>query len=151
MHDLLTFQKAFDTVWRSGLYQKLLNLGIGGNFYKVVKCMYSNSKFAVENDNFMSKPGDYNKGVRQGYGLSPLLFTIYINDVDQIFYTSSSDPVVLDSTKLNCLIYAADLLLFSETQEGLQSCLDSLQLYCDSWKLKINIDKTEVMILVVVK
>ena len=85
MHALLTFQKAFDTVWRSGLYQKLLNLGIGGNFYKVVKCMYSNSKFAVKKDNFMSKLGDYNKGVRQSDGLSPLLFNIYINDVDQIF------------------------------------------------------------------
>ena len=42
------FSKAFDIVWRSGLYQKLLNLGIGGNFFKVVKYMYSNSKFAVK-------------------------------------------------------------------------------------------------------
>ena len=28
----------------------------------------------------------------------------------------------------------------------LQSCLDSLQLYCDNRKLKINIDKTKVMV-----
>ena len=112
--------------------------------------MYSNSKFALKKDNFLSKLGDYNKGVRQGDGLSPLLFNIYINGVDQSFDTSSSDPVVLDSTKLNCLIYADDLLLLTETKDGLQSYLDSLQLYCDRWKLKNNINK-KVMISVKVK
>ena len=140
------FSKAFDTVWRSGLYQKLLHLGIGGNFYNVVKHMYANSKFAVKKNNVRSKLGDYQKGVRQGDGLSPLLFNIYINDIDKIFDQNTSDPVVLESTQLNCLIYADDLLLLSESKEGLQSCLDSLQQYCDSWKLKLNIEKTKVMI-----
>ena len=108
--------------------------------------MYTNSKFAVKKNNVMSKLGDYKKGVRQGDGLSPLLFNVYINDIDQIFDESTSNPVVLESTKLNCLIYADDLLLLSESKEGLQSCLDSLQVYCDRWKLKINIDKTKVML-----
>ena len=58
----------------------------------------------------MSKLGDYKKGARQGDGLSPLLFNVYINDIDQIFDESTSNPVVLESTKLNCLIYADDLL-----------------------------------------
>ena len=44
------------------------------------------------------------------------------------------------------MIYADDLLLLSEIKEGLQSCLDSLQIYSDHWKLKINIVKTKVMI-----
>ena len=140
------FSKAFDTVWHSGLFKKLLELGIGGNFYKVIKHMYSNSKFAVKKDNLMSDFGNYEKGVRQGDGLSPLLFNIYINDIDQIFHYDVTDPVGLDSTKLNCLIYADDLLLLSESEKGLQSCLNSLQSYCDSWKLKVNIDKTKVMI-----
>ena len=38
------------------------------------------------------------------------------------------------------------MLVLSESKEGLQSCLNSLQMYCDYWKLKINIDKTRVMI-----
>ena len=76
------------------------------------------------------------KGVKQGDGLSTLLFSVYINDINKIFYTSISDPVALNSTKLNCLVYVDDLLLLSESKEGLQSWLDSLQIYCDSWKLK---------------
>ena len=146
MHVFFICSKAFDTVWRSGLYQKFLKLGIGGNFYNVIKHMHTNSKFAMKKNNARSKLGDYKKGVRQGDGLSPLLFNVYINDIDEIFDGNTNDPFVLESTKMNCLIYADDLLLLSETKEGLQSCLDSLQLYCDNWKLKINIDKTKVMI-----
>ena len=80
--------------------------------------------------------------------MGPVLFffTIYINDIDQIFHHDVTDPVSLESTKLNCLIYADDLLLLSESEKGLQSCLDSLQSYCDRWKLKVNIDKTKVRI-----
>lgn len=140
------FSKAFDTVWRSGLFQKLITLGIGGNFYQVVKYMYSNSKFVVKKDNILSQSGKSERGVRQGDSLSPLLFNIFINDIDKIFDQSVSDPVVLNSTKLNCLIYADDVLLLSESKEGLQSCLNSLQTYCDFWKLKINTDKTKVII-----
>ena len=73
-------------------------------------------------------------------------FNIFINDIGEIFDQTVSEPVVLSSTKLNCLIYADDVLLLSESKEGLQSCLNSLQMYCDYWKLKINIDKTKVMI-----
>ena len=46
------FSKAFDMVRRSGLFKKLLDLGIGGNFYKVIKHVHSNSKFVVKKDNF---------------------------------------------------------------------------------------------------
>ena len=47
---------------------------------------------------------------------------------------------------LNCLCNAEDLLLLSESKEGLQSCLESLQANCDSWKLKVNISKTKVIL-----
>ena len=140
------FSKAFDTVWRSGLFQKLRTLGIGGNFYNVVKYMHSNSKFVVKMDNFLSHLGQYERGVRQGDGLSPLLFNIFLNDINDIFDETISQPVILNTTKLNCLIYADDVFLLSESKEGLQSCLDSLNVYCDYWKLRINTEKTKVMV-----
>ena len=136
----IDFSKAFDTIWCSGLFQKLPTLGIGGNFYKVVKYMYSNLKFIMKKDNLLSQTGNYDRGVRQGDSISPLGFNVFINDIDEIFDQTVSEPVALSSTKLNCLIYADDLLLLSESKEGLQSCRNSLQMYCDYWKLKMNID-----------
>ena len=37
------FRKAFDSVWREALLLKLLKLGIGGNFYWLLKHMYNNT------------------------------------------------------------------------------------------------------------
>ena len=43
-------------------------------------------------------------------------------------------------------MYADDLVLISQTEEGLQSNLDSLNSYCKQWKLQINIKKTKCMV-----
>lgn len=88
--------------------------------------MYSNSKFVAKNGKFISPVTKVHKGVKQGDRLSPMLFNIYTNDVPEVFDQLHSDPVSLDSTKLNCLLYADDLILISESEKGLQSCLDSL-------------------------
>ena len=48
------FRKAFDTVWHLGLFKKLLDLKIGGIVYKTIKFMYSNSKFIVKKEKYMS-------------------------------------------------------------------------------------------------
>ena len=78
------------------------------------------------------------RGVKQGCILSPKLFNIFINDIPDIFDTNC-DPVQLGTEKLNCLMYADDLILMSETKEGLQNCLNKLQEYTMKWNLKINI------------
>jgi hypothetical protein len=75
-----------------------------------------------------------------------MLFNIFTNDLPDIFDHSKTDPVQLDTTKLNCLLYADDLVLLSESEKGLQSCLEQLNSYCSKWKLKINISKTKIII-----
>ena len=53
-----------------------------------------------------------------------------------------TDPIVLpDGSKLNCLLYADDLILISNTSEGLQKSLDTLSKFCDDWLLNINLKK----------
>lgn len=42
------FSKAFDTVWHLGLFKNIIDLKIGGIFYKTIRFMYSNSKFIVK-------------------------------------------------------------------------------------------------------
>ena len=57
------------------------------------------------------------------------MFKIFINDLPSMF-SDEDDPVLLNDVKLNCLLYADDLLLLSRSQKGLQSCLDKLSDYC---------------------
>ena len=63
---LLIFQRLSIQFGVLGYFKKTFNLGTGGNFCKVLKHIYSHSKFAVKKDNFMSDFSNYEKGVRQG-------------------------------------------------------------------------------------
>lgn len=56
------------------------------------------------------------------------------------------DPVLLNDVSISAMLYADDIVLMSRSRHGLQQCLDGLQDYCNKWKLKVNIDKTKVMI-----
>ena len=49
-------------------------------------------------------------------------------------------------TVVGCLLYADDLLILSETKEGLQHSLDNLYNYCSTWKLQLNVKKTNIVI-----
>ena len=80
------YEKAFDYVWRAGLWQKLLNQGINGKIFNVIRNMYSGIKSCVT-DRFNNKSEYFvsNDGVRQGENLSPLLFSLFLNDIELFF------------------------------------------------------------------
>ena len=44
------------------------------------------------------------------------------------------------------LLYADDMVLFAESMEELQDLLDKFQIYCSQWKLKVNSEKSKVVI-----
>ena len=140
------FRKAFDTVWHIGLLYKLRNSGVSDLFYNVIKNMYENTLLSVKvnnvylTDNFQSFVG-----VRQLDNLRPTLFELFINDLPNMFDDSCS-PVSLLTRKLHCLLYADDLVLLSESLQGLQNSLTKLSHYCDEWGLQINISKTKSLV-----
>jgi hypothetical protein len=43
-------------------------------------------------------------------------------------------------------LYADDTVIIAESENDLQNALNTFNLYCDQWKLKINVDKTKVLI-----
>ena len=55
-------------------------------------------------------------------------------------------PVSLNTSKINCLMYADDVILLSETPAGLQNSLSHLQKYCTKWGLEVNTKKTKSLI-----
>ena len=77
----LDVQKAYDTVWRNGLWVKLWDLGVRGRMWRVIKRMYEASRSAVLLDGERSASFSVEQGVAQGCSLSPILFSVFINDL----------------------------------------------------------------------
>ena len=48
--------------------------------------------------------------------------------------------------KMFMLLYADDTTICSESAEGLHQALDALSDYCDKWSLRVNVDKTKVVV-----
>lgn len=140
----IDFKKAFDSIWHDGLLAKLSELGVSTHLYKLIKSMYTKTKLTVQHGDEESPEFLSQKGVRQGDNLSPLLFNIYINDIPKLFDCSCA-PVKWGDMDISCLMYADDIVILSESSQGLQNALNKLSLYCKTWKLDINTNKTKVM------
>ena len=139
------FSKAFDSIPRDKMFQKLLDIGVTGKFYDIIKYIYEGDQVCIKLNNLKTPAIKTIMGVRQGCVLSPLLFNIYMAD----FPRSLSENIgvrLSDDRLINCILWADDIILLSETEDGLQHLLNELKNYSDLNELKINTDKTKCMI-----
>ena len=141
------FSKAFDTIPREKLFQKLLNNNINGKFYDCLVNLYTEDKSCIKIGDSITNKISSNQGVKQGCVLSPILFNIYLSDFQQVIEHQDCDPVNvnLDMT-LGCLMWADDLLLLSKSELGLSNMLKALKTYTEENGMILNIEKTKVMI-----
>ena len=141
------FQRAFDSIPREVLFQKLYNYGIKGKFYQTLENMYSNDKGCIKIGGYITNLFEINLGVKQGCILSPILFNIFLADLTNTLDKESNTPVKISEEKqVSSLIWADDLLMLSETETGLNNMLQDLKTYAEDNGLTINTDKTQCMI-----
>ena len=135
---------AFDNVNFQCLFYKMLKYGISGRIYSLIQKLYeSGSSCVLVNGN----PTDWfpiEKGVRQGDTVSAALFNLYVNDlVDAL--NSLNKGILIDEKSVSVLLYADDIVLVSDSENGLQCLLDALRDWCSKWRFKVNYTKTKIV------
>ena len=93
-------------------------------------------------------PGVQRIGIRQGYPISPTLFGIVFDGLQQhMSDTAPGSGLVLNSgRRVPFLCYADGVVLLSDTSQGLQILIDSMHGFCVSVGLTISVTKTEVVV-----
>lgn len=150
----IDFSKAFDSVWRVGLWSKLLANNINGKFFRIVYNMYQGIKSCIS---FNSNQSDFFqsfRGVRQGENLSPVLFALFLNDLECFLVSKNCPGIDVEFAsddvyfylKLFVLLYADDTVIFGTDEESFQHSLSMFHEYSKLWRLDINYDKTKILI-----
>ena len=78
---LLDVKKAFDTVQHAGLFNKLQKVGITGQALNFIRQWYDHSTCSVLWNGKPSRTISISQGVKQGGVLSPVLYSLYVNDL----------------------------------------------------------------------
>ena len=132
----LDISKAFDKVWHDGLIYKLEQNGVSGNLLKLTRSYLHNRKQRVVINGSCSDYFSIESGVPQDSVLGPLLFLLYINDLEH-------------DIKSRIKFFADDTMLFSIVHDSLTSAnelnhdLLVIQRWAYQWKMEFNPDPSK--------
>ena len=143
---LLDVQKAFDTVWHNGLFHKLYSYGINDHAWHILRKWHQSTTTTVLWDGEQSHPFNIKQGVKQGAVLSPLLYSLFVNDL-LVELEHSGLGVRIDSVFCGAPMYADDhALIASSPDRDLQSMIDIVAQYATKWRYRLNPYKSKVLV-----
>ena len=135
----LDVSAAFDKCWINGLLAKLEQIQVQDSCLDLLKSYLSDRKICTVIDGVKSQFLDVKAGVPQGSRLGPLLWILYIQDIQ-------------DDLESECLLFADDTCIFASDDDPaltaliLNRDLERLALWAKKWKVLFNAGKTKDMI-----
>ena len=138
----LDLQKGFDKVNNAVLMLKLMKRGIPVAFVKMFLFWNSISYNQVRWQDILSQPYKLLAGVRQGGVLSPVLFSVYVDDILQMF---KKYGCIYKGLSVSAIMYADDILLLAPSVQELQRMINICTGELEKLDLKVNPMKTIAM------
>lgn len=145
----IDLEKAFDKVPRNKMWNILSKRGIDNKLIRIIRNMYVNNRNMVISNNRISEPFTTTDGLRQGGGLSPLLFTIFMDEILKKCSARVKKLYVgyrnLQRVGISEGAFADDVMIITESEKDLQKNLEVWNEILIEYKMKINKNKTKVM------
>ena len=165
------FSKAFDTVNRSTLWKILRRLGCPDQLTNLISSLHSGMKASVNLKGDLSEPFEITNGVKQGCVLAPTLFSIYLTMVINHAFDGYQEGVWIQTRPGADLfnvsqfkstnrtrrilirehIFADNIAFVPHYHHLAQEIMTCFARSAKAYRLKINISKTEILLILWVK
>jgi hypothetical protein len=139
----IDFQQAFDSINRRELMKTLIQLQIPPKLVRLVGTTLRETRARVKVQNKISAEFKFNTGVKQGDGLSAVLFNLALHKVVEAIDLKGT---IFEKSSQICA-YADDIAIAARRLVDLKQNYVILKRECNRIGLKININKTKYMVM----
>jgi hypothetical protein len=136
----LDASKAFDKLWRNGLFFKLKNK-MEPVIWRLLYNYYDKSKICVFFENKSSNPIKSSEGVKQGGILSPHLFNYFTNDLIETI-CSQNIGAQIGKMPLSIIAYCDDIVLLASHRVDMLELIKLCDDFAKKWKIDFNPKKS---------
>ena len=137
----LDVEKAFDNVWHNRVKYKIYQFDLPTKLCRWLSDFLVGRVIQVKIEGFLASKVYPKAGVPQGSYLSQLLFLIYVNDMPNPTHNQTNKLPFADDACQWAVSKNSDL-----AAEYLQRDLDKLARWCAKCRIKLNPEKTKVII-----
>jgi len=139
---MLDASKAFDTVHFGKLFKLLMDRKLPAMVIRLLLDNYTRQNICTTWNGAKSDTFTAMNGVRQGGVLSPILFTIYF---DEMIYKLEKSGIgcKIGIHFIGALAYADDVILLCPSRSGLQSMLTLCETFGIEFRVSFNAKKTQ--------
>ena len=127
-------KKAFDIINLHNSWYKLFKQGLNGKKLQLIKDMYKHVKACVRGCNSSSEYFNFEVGLKQGEVMSPVLFSLFIEDLDDVNCGLSFNDIMFV-----LMLFADDMVILGNSPADLQQRLDLLSEYYSKWGLQVKV------------
>ena len=140
----IDFEKAFDSIEHKFLYKVLEKFNFGSEFISWIKLLYTEPKFKIKNNGWISEDCFMNRGVRQGCSMSALLFILVVEILAQsIKQNEKIEGIIIGNTEHKICQYADDSTIFIKTLKSIGYLIETFDSFATVAGLKLNMTKTK--------